>query len=101
MTKTPATENWKQNVDYELIPADNNDWKVRILKGDFIETVFHFGNVSFTDEDLLVKFDFTLDYSPDPDVKSTNAELQTVASNILHSLLIGMLETANDAWNDK
>ena len=91
MTKTPATEEWKQNVDYELIPGDNNDWKVRILKGDFIETVFKFGNVNFTDDDLMLQFDFTLEYSPDPDVKSTNAELQKAASNILHSLLIGMV----------
>ena len=92
MTKTPVTEEWKQNVDYELIPADNNEWKVRILKGDFIECVFQFGNVNFDDGDLLVQFDYTLDYSPDPDVKSTNTELQKVVSNILHSLLIGMID---------
>jgi len=91
MTKTPVTEEWKQNVDYELIPGENNDWKVRILKGNFIETVFHFGDVNFTDDDLMVQFDFTLDYTPDPDVQSTNAELQKVASYILHSLLVGMI----------
>jgi hypothetical protein len=96
MTKTPVTEEWKQNVDYELIPGDNNDWKVRILKGEFIETVFHYGNVNFLDEDMMMQFDFTLDYSPDLSVKSDNVELQKVASNILHSLLIEMLGTIND-----
>lgn len=92
MTKTPVTEQWKQNVDYELIPGENNHWKIRILKGDFIETVFHYGDVNFTDDDLMIKFEFTLDYSPDPELQSENAELQKVVSNILHSLLIGMID---------
>lgn len=92
MTKTAATEQWKQNIDYELVPGENNDWKVRILKGDFIETVFHYGKVNFTDDDSMIHFDYTVDYTPDPDVQSTNAELQKVASNILHSLLIGMID---------
>ena len=48
-------------------------------------------DVNFDDGDLLIQFDYTLDYSPDPDVKSTNAELQKVVSNILHSLLVGMI----------
>ena len=96
MTKTPITEEWKQNIDYELIPADNNDWKVRILKGDFIECIFHYGDVKFDDDDLMVQFDFTLDYSPDLSVNSDNVELQKVASNILHSLLLEMLGTIND-----
>ena len=91
MTKTPVTEEWKQNVDYELIPGEHNHWKVRVLRGDFIECVFHYGNVSFLDKDMMMQFDFTLDYSPDSDVQSDNAELQKVASNILHSLLIGMI----------
>lgn len=92
MTKTPVTEQWKQNIDYELIPGENNHWKIRILKGDFIETVFHYGDVNFTDDDLMIKFEFTLDYSPDPELQSENAELQKVVSNILHSLLIGMID---------
>ena len=92
MTKTPVTEQWKQNVDYELIPGENNHWKVRVLKGDFIECVFHYGDVNFTDEDMMITFDFTLDYTPDSDVQSDNVELQKVASNILHSILIGMID---------
>ena len=96
MTKTPVTEEWKQNVDYELIPAENNHWKVRVLKGDFIECVFHYGNVNFLDEDMMMQFDFTLDYTPDLSVNSDNVDLQKVASNILHSLLIEMVGTIND-----
>ena len=96
MTKTPVTEEWKQNIDYELIPAENNHWKVRVLKGDFIECVFHYGNVNFLDEDMMMQFDFTLDYTPDLSVNSDNVDLQKVASNILHSLLIEMLGTIND-----
>jgi len=92
MTKTPATENWKQNVDYELIPGENNHWKVRILKGDLIETVFYYGNVNFTGDDMIIQFEFTLDYSPDPELQSEDPQLQSAASGILHSLLIGMID---------
>lgn len=92
MTKTPATDQWKQNIDYELIPGENNHWKVRILKGDFIETVYHYGDVSFNDGDLMIKFDYTLDYSPDPELQSEDTELQKSVSGILHSILMGMMD---------
>ena len=45
----------KENVDYELIPSDDPEddaWSVRILKGDFVETVFQYGAIKLNGEDL-------------------------------------------------
>ena len=37
----------KENVNYQLVPDDNDNandtWKIRILEGEYIETVFQFG----------------------------------------------------------
>lgn len=92
MIKTPFTEEWKQNEQYQLIPGDDNYWKVRILEGEFVETVLEFGSVKFDDQHLMVKFDFTVVYTPDSSISSDTPELQKVASKILHSILVGILD---------
>jgi hypothetical protein len=92
MVKTPATEQWVQNVNYELIPGEDNFWKVRVLTGPFIETVFQFGAVGFNELDFTVKFDYNIWYTPHPDLKAGDDEFEKVAANILHSLLIGLLD---------
>ena len=35
----------KQNIDYELIPGDNDHWNIRIKTGYYVETVFNFGEL--------------------------------------------------------
>jgi len=34
-----------ENTHYEFIPADENNWHVRILDGYYIETVIEFGKL--------------------------------------------------------
>jgi hypothetical protein len=92
MTKTPTTEAWKENEQYELIPGDQNYWKVRILKGDFIECVVTYGKISFDEQNHTVKFDFSLDYTPDADVTSEDPALQSVVGKILHSIMVGAFD---------
>lgn len=92
MTKTPMTEAWKENVNYELIPGDENFWKVRIKEGDFVETVFSFGSVAFDEKSMMVKFDFTVEYTPDPDLELDDPELCKAVSGILHSILVGLVD---------
>ena len=92
MTKTPTTEAWKENEQYQLIPGDDNYWKVRILEGDFIECVITYGKISFNEQNHTVKFDFTLDYTPDTDVTSEDPELQKVVGYILHSIMVGAFD---------
>lgn len=89
MIKTPTTKEWKENEQFELIPGDDNYWKIRILQGDFIECVVTYGKISFDEQNLTVKFDFTLDYTPDTDVTSNDPALQNVVGKILHSIMVG------------
>ena len=92
MTETPVTKAWKENEQYQLIPGDENYWKVRILEGEFIECVVTYGKISFDERNHTVKFDFTLDYTPDTDVTSEDPELQKVVGYILHSIMVGAFD---------
>lgn len=92
MIKTPATANWVENKNYELIPDDNNMWKVRILTGDFIETVFSYGTVKFDEPHLIVSFDYKIVYSPDDDIEYKKQDFDVVAGQILHSIMLKLLD---------
>lgn len=92
MVKTPTTEKYIENRDYELIPGEQNFWKVRILTGDFIETVFQYNTVSFNERDMTVSFTYHVWYSPDDDFDQDDAEFQKVASGILHSIMLRLLD---------
>ena len=85
----------KENVDYELIPSDDPEddaWSVRILKGDFVETVFQYGAIKLNGEDLdddstQMTFNFELKSSPIYDLSENNVELQKHVGDILLSVL--------------
>lgn len=92
MTKTPITEAWKENQQYELIPGEQNHWKVRILEGEYIETVISYGGLSIDETRGIVKFDLNLDYSPVGGITSDDIGLQKVAGHILHSILVNAFD---------
>lgn len=77
-----------ESKDYELIPLedDTESWGVRILTGEFSETVIKYGNVGFEGEgdDMVMKFNFDIISTPDEDLEvETNIELQELARDIL------------------
>jgi|TARA_R100000030_G_scaffold92746_1_gene78484 hypothetical protein len=77
-----------ESKDYELIPLedDTESWGVRILTGEFSETVIKYGNVGFEGEgnDMMMKFNFDIISTPDEDLEvETNTELQELARDIL------------------
>lgn len=74
-----------ENIDYELTPGENEVWNVRMLKGDFIETVFTFGALKILEEEL--HFSYDLEYSPIDDLNEDNPELQIVVKDVLMSVL--------------
>ena len=41
-----------QNTDYEMIPNDVDGWDIRILTGEFNETVFTFEHLRVIDDGL-------------------------------------------------
>jgi hypothetical protein len=79
-----------ESKDYELIPLedDTDAWGVRILTGEFLETVIKYGNVGFegTGKNMMMKFNFDIISTPDEDLDVTNTELQEFARDILFTI---------------
>jgi len=83
-----------ENTDFELIPGKDESWAVRILKGEFIETSIAYGEIKVdgTDTDPLMSFNFGVIESPDEDLDSSNNALQTLAGDILYSIMLNAIE---------
>jgi hypothetical protein len=79
-----------EGVDYELTPSGETEieqsWDVRILQGDFVETVIRFGNISFDGERDCLLFNFMVVSSPSG-LNEDCIELQDHAAMILQSVL--------------
>ena len=82
-----------ENEDYELIPAmgvDDNEqaWDIRILTGEFIETVIRFGNVQIDGKNDQLRFNFSVILAPSDYITVDNTDLQEVAGKILESVIL-------------
>jgi hypothetical protein len=88
-----------EGVDYELTPCDQveNDqaWDIRVLRGEFVESVLRFGNISFNEENDCLNFNFLVISSPNSSATEENEALQIFAGDILQSVLEDAI--ANDA----
>jgi len=78
-----------ENVDYRFVPhAEKPElWAIRILKGDFIETVLAYHAIAFNEVKDCLTFNFVVVESPDKDAVEQNEELQKVAGDILNSII--------------
>lgn len=80
-----------EGQDYALVPASESDndqsWDVRILEGDFAETVIRFGNIAFDGENDCLTFNFMLVSSPYDHITTETVELQDRAGEVLTSIL--------------
>jgi len=74
-----------ENTDYELIPGEDDIWNVRILTGDYIETVFSFGKLKVVGEEL--HFTYDLEYSPIEELEESDLDLQETVKAVLVSVL--------------
>jgi hypothetical protein len=86
-----------ENTDYSLVPVDHGNeqaWNVRIMTGEFSETIITFGNVSIDGEAEKLNFNFQVQSSPISDLDADNVDLQLECGDILSSIL-------EDAINDK
>jgi len=78
----------EENVDYELVPSEEtDDWRVRILKGDYTETVFQFTVLKLDPDDVTLHFDYVIIYSPISDLEENNEGLLNVVGSILYDML--------------
>lgn len=80
-----------EGVDYELIPVEYVDneaaWDVRILRGEFTETVLRFGTIKYDGDRDCLTFDFRVVESPDSDLDSSSEDLQEFSGAILEDIL--------------
>lgn len=82
----------KENTDYELIPAegveDNEQaWDVRILTGEFNETVIRYGNVAIDGQKDALTYNFFVVTAPSEYIVESDAGLQAVVAEILVDLI--------------
>lgn len=85
-----------EGIHYELIPSDSENqmsWDVRLVEGDYPETVLRFGRLKVIDEHL--HFDFIVVSSPDEKANEDNLDLQDFAAEILEDILTNA--AANDS----
>jgi len=94
----------KEDVDYKLIPAqvDNEQaWEIRILTGEFVETVLRFGNISIDGPNEALNFNFMVTHSPGDGIDEENKELQQVAGEILGDLIDNSINDGTVLLEDK
>lgn len=79
-----------EGIDYELVPVEDhpNDyaWEIRILKGEFVESIIRYGNISFDGTRDCLTFNFKVVYSPSEATES-DVKLQEFAGDILEDIL--------------
>ena len=82
-----------ENIDYELFPQDESEnWSIRILKGDFVETVIQFGMLRVVEDGESMKYDFNVIQSPNDEAVIENDALQELAGDVLFSILNSLNE---------
>lgn len=82
--------------DYELIPDSNNidDWNVRILSGNYVETVLKYGAISINEQGKdVMTFNFDVISSPDSELTVDNIELQEYAGDLLQAIIRDGIDT--------
>lgn len=82
----------KENVDYEFIPEGDDNWHIRILSGDFTETVFQFGSLSLNEKNESLNYSLELISSADGDLSVDDNIFQEYTGKILYAIL----ESASD-----
>jgi hypothetical protein len=90
----------EENVDYELVPSGDDAWHIRILEGDFTESVIQLGAVKVNDETGEMNFNFELISSPDPDLSEENTGLQEYVGSLLLSIIETSLEKSEKNDNE-
>lgn len=84
--------------DYELIPAEEDEqaWAVRVLSGDYVESVLRFGTISMNRvEEGVLTFDFTVISSPDPNLSTEDENLQEYAGDLLQAIIRDGIESGS------
>ena len=78
----------KENKDYELILSEDTteNWNVRILTGNFVETVIEYKAIAFNEIKDHLSFNYNIISSPSI-LSEDNENLQYVAGKILEDII--------------
>lgn len=102
MTTTfDKSQTLKENVDYELIPSEGENWDVRLLSGEFTETVIQYKAIHVSESEEHLKFNFDIVSSPDLDLTDEEYALQKHVGDVLYSILETAAEATTKENNDK
>lgn len=85
----------KENVTYQLIPGPDfaQNWHIRILEGNFVETVIEVGTISFNEaNDNVLTFNFEIVETPDNSLTVDNIELQVLVGEVLEEIITSSIE---------
>ena len=87
-----AYTHYVEGTDYSIVPVESNEagWDVRIMTGEYVETVLRFGNIRIDGkgEEARMKYDFVVQYSPIDGLNSDeDVALQEYAGDILLSVI--------------
>ena len=78
----------KENVDYELVPCIVDDrWNIRILKGNFVETVIQFGILAPDMKTGTINWSMHIIEAPNDDVSRDDPVFQEEVADILSAVL--------------
>ena len=82
----------KENEDYQLTPGENDLWNIRLLTGDFVETVFNFGAIKVSEDGESLNYNYTIVSSPDEDLDVNNEEFRDAVEQVLLNILESSLQ---------
>ena len=89
----------KENVDYELVPGEGENWDIRMLLGDFTETVVKFKELRVSEDTDVLNFNYEIVSTPDPDLTEDSMELQQCMADVLSDILenaVARMESKKD-----
>ena len=79
-----------ENKDYQFIPVTRDgkeSWDIRILNGEFVETVFYFDKLQVDKDRENIKFNFHIVSTPNPDLNIEDVGLQQYVGMVLYNIL--------------
>jgi len=98
-------EKVSEGIHYELTPVDENPneqaWHVRILEGDFSETVISFGNVALHEDGQHLSFNFSIVKTPDSSLNEDYEPLQDFAAVILEDIMERAIADGSVVYNER
>jgi len=76
-----------ENEDYQLIPKDEDGWNIRILKGDYVETVIAFSTLKLDEATESIRFSFDIVSSPNTELTVDDNQFNRYVGRILGNIL--------------